>query len=278
MVIRYRNDLRRELEILKKKAEDVFKRRSQGPPQVERPYGTLQVLVPGKQVEFENGYFYRVLTGAENIWDDAETFHREYLGVLSNPFPPLRPEQEPLKILQNVSAEEICYLDLETTGLSMVPLFLVGLMYTLREKLFVDQLFARDYTEETVVLTFLKDALKKFKVLVTFNGFHFDLPFLFDRMSVAALDFSPPDFHVDLLPLSRILVKGTTPNHKLQTLEAYLCQRKRIGDVSGSEIPDIYHEFVRTGEAKDVAVVFHHNRLDLLTMLQLVTVFLSDRA
>ena len=73
------------------------------------------------------------------------------------------------------------------------------------------------------------------------------------------------------------MVRRRTPNHRLQTLESFLCQRKRVGDVPGSEIPDVYHEFVRNGDARDIAAVFHHNRLDLLTMVQLVTIFLSDR-
>jgi len=35
---------------------------------------------------------------------------------------------------------------------------------------------------------------------------------------------------------------------------------------------------VRTHDAKDMANIIHHNRLDLVTMLQLVTIFLSRQA
>ena len=104
---------------------------------------------------------------------------------------------------------------------------------------------------------------------------NFDLPFLGERMVVAGIDFSPPENHLDLLPVARRVLGTRTPNHRLQTLETYLCKRKRIGDVPGYEIPDVYHDFVRSGDASAIAGVFHHNRLDLLTMLQLVTVFLS---
>ncbi|MCK4236497.1 MAG: ribonuclease H-like domain-containing protein [Candidatus Krumholzibacteria bacterium] len=274
-MIRYRSDLRREIEALKKRAEGIFMRR--GPDRVKRPSGAIEDVIPGVQVESGGGVFYRVLAGADKIWEDAETFHGEYLEALSDPFAPGTSKFEPLKILRDVPIEEICYLDLETTGLSMVPLFLVGLMYTTERKLVVDQLFARDYTEEPVVLRFLKGILRRFKAVVTFNGITFDLPFLSERMAVAGIEFSPPEIHLDLLPLARRALKGRTPNHRLQTLEIYLCNRKRIGDVPGSEIPDVYHEFVRTGDAGDIEGVFHHNRLDLLTMIQLVTVFLSGR-
>lgn len=239
--------------------------------------GPLERLIPGESFDFGGWTFYRVLTDAETVWEDAGTFHRDYLETLASPFPPEFEELVPLKVLQEVSPEEICYLDLETTGLAMVPLFLVGLMYTSNDRLVLDQLFARDYTEESSVLRFTQDFLKRFRVVVTFNGITFDLPFLGQRMTYSGIEFVTPEIHLDLLPLARGLLRGRTPNHRLQTLERYLCNRKRIGDVPGSEIPGVYHEFVRSGDAGDLTGVFHHNRLDLLTMLQLATVFLSGR-
>ncbi len=311
-MIEYREDLKRELAALKKKAESVFRRAGRAGrielpeeegsagPAIDHPVyhdepdtgevledrsagraarirGTLPELVPGEPVDAGRGSFYRVLAGAETIWEDTAVFHREYLDALANPFTPDAAGLEPLLVLKDLRPEEVCYLDLETTGLSMAPLFLVGLMYTERDRLMVDQLFARDYTEEPAVLGFTGAFLARFKALVTFNGIRFDMPFLRERMTVAGIDFVETGVHVDLLPLARKVVRRRTPNHKLQTLENYLCRRKRIGDVPGREIPDVYHEFVRTGDASDIAAVFHHNRLDLLTMLQLVTIFLSKQ-
>jgi uncharacterized protein YprB with RNaseH-like and TPR domain len=313
-MIEYREDLKRELDALKRKAESVFRRAGRAGrielptegvgattgPAIEHPVyhdepvleegpedrsggramrssGTLTKIVPGEPVATERGSFYRVLSGAETIWEDTAVFHQEYLDALANPFTPDAAGLEPLLVLKDLRPEEVCYLDLETTGLSMAPLFLVGLMYTERDRLVVDQLFARDYTEEPAVLGFTSAFLARFKALVTFNGIRFDVPFIRERMTITGIDFVETGIHIDLLPLARKVVKRKTPNHKLQTLESYLCRRKRIGDVAGSEIPDVYHEFVRTGNAADIAAVFHHNRLDLLTMLQLVTIFLSKQ-
>jgi uncharacterized protein YprB with RNaseH-like and TPR domain len=273
-MIRFQSDLKRELEALKKKAEGVFAPRSRVPAQA-RPRGQLAELVPGEPVEIEGESFYRVSASAPVIWEDAEQFHGEYLEALQSPFPPDARIPGVLKTLQEVRPEEICYLDIETTGLSTAPLFLVGLMFTSGKELLIDQLFARDYTEERAVLLHTGDVLKRFSVLVTFNGIRFDVPFLAERMVYAGLESAFPAIHIDLLPVARRVLKKRTPNHKLQTLERYLCNRKRVGDVPGSEIPAVYHEFVRTKDAGDIAGVFHHNRLDLLTMLQLVTVFLS---
>lgn len=274
-MVRFQSDLRRELEALKRKAEQAFKQAAPRRTAVMRPSGPLKELVPGETADFGGEAFYRVTTGAERIWDDARQFHGEYLEALGSPFFPDKPGLKALEALRETETERICYLDLETTGLSAVPLFLVGLMYTSGESLYVDQLFARDYTEERAVLGFTADFLGRFDVLVTFNGVRFDIPFLSERMIYERLEFEPPPVHVDLLPIARSVVNDKTPNHKLQTLERYLCKRKRIGDVPGSEIPGAYHDFVRTQDAGVMADVFHHNRLDLLTMLQLVTVFLS---
>jgi uncharacterized protein YprB with RNaseH-like and TPR domain len=274
-MVRFQSDLRRELEALKKRAEGVFHPAGPPPEPVRRPRGELAELVPGEPVDIEGESFYRARAGAGALWEDAKQFHGEYLEALGNPFPPDVRIPGALKVLKEIRPEEICYLDLETTGLSSAPLFLVGLMYTAGRDLIVDQLFARDYTEERAVLIQTSGFLERFGVLVTFNGMRFDIPFLQERMVYEGLEFSPPAVHVDLLPVARRVLKKRTPNHKLQTLEKYLCNRKRVGDVPGSEIPGVYHDFVRTKDAGDIAQVFHHNRLDLLTMLQLVTVFLS---
>jgi hypothetical protein len=57
---------------------------------------------------------------------------------------------------------------------------------------------------------------------------------------------------------------------RLQTLERTLCGFEREGDVPGFEIPDRYFRYVRTGDARPLAGVLEHNRLDLLS-LALVT-------
>jgi hypothetical protein len=274
-MVRRHIDLKQELEELKRRAEGVFK--SQRRSFDLRPAGAVRLadVVSGEEMTFGQGAFFRVLADANAVWPDAETFHREYLETLGNPFFPEARGFSVLKPLKAARPESVCYLDIETTGLSMAPLFLVGLMYASEGCLVVDQLFARDYSEEAAVLGFLAHFMPRFDILVTFNGITFDVPFIRERMTINRLAFPEPSSHIDLLPLARLVVGAKTPNHRLQTLEMHLCKRRRVGDISGAEIPDAYHEFVRTGDAKDLANIFHHNRLDLVTMLQLVTVFLS---
>lgn len=242
----------------------------------EPPPGTIETLVPGKAVETGAGYFWRVRESAGSIWERGVSTHREHIEALASPPAKMPPACRPFEALVKAPAESIIYLDLETTGLRNTPLFLIGVMYSEGEDLIVDQLFARDYTEERATLAFVSGLLDSREVLVTFNGNTFDVPFLADRMTFHNLPMVMPRSHVDLLPISRALMKGRTPNNRLQTLERFVLGRKRTGDIPGSEIPGAYHEFVRTQDARQMAAVIHHNRLDLLSMLELITVYMSN--
>ena len=45
--------------------------------------------------------------------------------------------------------------------------------------------------------------------------------------------------------------------------------RARGGDVDGSEIPRLYHDYVKRGEPHRLVPVFHHNLLDVVAMVEL---------
>jgi uncharacterized protein YprB with RNaseH-like and TPR domain len=63
--------------------------------------------------------------------------------------------------------------------------------------------------------------------------------------------------------------KRQLPNCRLQTLEWYICGRRRDDDIPGSQIPATYHHYVRTGQTRDMESVLHHNVVDLITLLEL---------
>src|SRR5205823_12789280 len=52
----------------------------------------------------------------------------------------------------------------------------------------------------------------------------------------------------------------------LTALEGKILGERRVGDVAGFEVPSRYFRFVRTGDARPLAAVFEHNRLDLLSL------------
>lgn len=166
--------------------------------------------------------------------------------------------------------EEVLFLDIETCGLANCPLFLIGVMYVKDGEARLAQLFARDYSEEQAVLAHLAEFVLPYRALVTFNGKSFDVPYIRDRMVLHRVEGDFAQEHFDLLIQARRLWRNTLPNCQLQTLEEHICGRKRLGDTPGHLIPELYHNFVRTGNALPLEGIFHHNALDLITMGELL--------
>jgi uncharacterized protein YprB with RNaseH-like and TPR domain len=162
------------------------------------------------------------------------------------------------------------FLDIETCGLSGAPVFLVGLCIVAERNLILRQLFARDYAEERALLHELSRLARDFDFLVTFNGKTFDVPFLRDRAVHHRVPFAMDLPHLDLLWLARRRWKETLPDCRLKTLEWHVLRRRRAGDVSGAEIPGLYHDYVRRGEPHRLLPVFHHNLLDVVAMAELI--------
>ena len=176
------------------------------------------------------------------------------------------------------AARRALFLDLETTGLHGSILFLAGFMTPVAGDFVLRQLFARDYSEEKALLHEAKRALESCDMLVSFNGKSYDIPFMKERAAYHRLDLSCVNGkpHLDLLHWSRRKWKGSVTDCRLKTLEWEICRQRRWGDVPGDQIPGIYHRYVRTGDPYQLVPVFHHNVLDLVTMVELMDKLLDS--
>lgn len=171
------------------------------------------------------------------------------------------------------SPERLAYLDTETTGLAGgtgTCAFLIGVGLVERSSFVVRQLFLRDYPEEKAMLASLADLLAEYDGVVTFNGKTFDLPLLETRYALARLQ-SPFTrlVHLDLLHPARRLWKLRLESCQLAHLEREILKLRRSGDVDGWEIPQIYFDYLRTGNARGLQPVFFHNSLDIVTLAAL---------
>lgn len=175
-----------------------------------------------------------------------------------------------LERLGKLGFSRAVFLDIESTGFFNCPTFLVGTMFLSGEDFVIRQLFARDYSEEKCLIEVLSDLLCNFDAVITFNGKSYDIPFISDRAIYHGSRFTAEVFHFDLLHHSRRHWRESLPNCRLQTLELHVCGRRRVGDIPSSEIPHVYHTFVRTGDPYLLVRVFHHNILDLITMSELL--------
>ena len=166
--------------------------------------------------------------------------------------------------------ERLIYLDTETTGLAGgtgTCAFLIGIGMIEGTQFVVRQFFLRDYPEEKAILHALAEIMAAFDGVVTYNGKTFDIPLLETRYALSRLK-SPFTrlLHLDALHPARRLWRLRLESCKLQDLESAILGIERQGDIPGSEIPAIYFDYLRAGDARGLQPVFHHNALDIMTL------------
>ena len=175
--------------------------------------------------------------------------------------------------LQNLHFRDFVFLDTETTGLAGAGTiaFMVGAAFFEKETLVVRQYFLRDHGDEPAMLQLLDDLLADKAGLVTFNGRTFDLPLLDNRYLMNRMPgriLSMP--HIDLLPPSRRLWRARLGSVALGNLEQNLLGLQRTHeDVPGYLIPGLYHDYLRSGDARELLRIFYHNEIDMLSMVTL---------
>ncbi len=130
----------------------------------------------------------------------------------------------------------------------------------------------RDPAEEPALLEGLINFLAPCSALVTFNGKAFDAPLLRTRYTLHETPCPFSDFsHLDLLPLARRLWRDRLESRALKYLEEHVLGLTRSSEeVPGYEIPWLYFDYLRTGDARPLAGVFYHNAMDVVAMAALL--------
>ena len=169
--------------------------------------------------------------------------------------------------------KETVFIDCETTGLAGgvgTYAFLVGLGYLNQEEFWVEQYFMQDFHQEGAILSAIAERLGGFKFLVSFNGKCYDLPLLENRFVINRMDFDPASWaHFDLLFPCRRLWKRRIGECSLSNIEQKILEVRREIDVPSFMVPQIYFDYLRSGEAEPMVSVFHHNVYDILSLLKL---------
>ena len=174
----------------------------------------------------------------------------------------------------SIEYRDLLFIDTETTGLAGAGTlaFMVGVAFFEEDALIVRQFFLRDHGDEAAMLTLLDDLLAQKEGLVSFNGRTFDVPlldgrFLMNRMLTDIRD-KP---HFDLLPPSRRLWRYRLSSCALSNLEPKILGVHRTQeDVPGWLIPSLYNNYLRNGNGRELARVFYHNQLDMVSMVTLM--------
>ncbi len=175
--------------------------------------------------------------------------------------------------LSNFDPRNSIFLDIETTGLAGGTgtwAFLIGIGWIEKNYFLLRQYFLRRPAEEKALLNHFVAATSGFLTIITFNGKQFDLPLIKTRQMLAGFEPIEPRQHLDLLQCARTLWKKRLASRSLHSLEEVLLNLKRDDDIPGAEIPAVYFNYLRRGETELLKKVFHHNVLDILSMVTLL--------
>lgn len=189
--------------------------------------------------------------------------------------------------LSDIDFRDFLFLDTETTGLAGASTFafMVGVAFfeshtvindgveEERDVLVVRQYFLRDQEDESEMLHQLDERLSSRAGLITFNGKAFDVPlldqrYLMNRRRSRLMELP----HLDLLQPARRLFRARLGSCALGALEHNLLGLRRTqADVPGWQIPSIYFDYLRSGDAQQLSGVFYHNEMDMLSMVTLAS-------
>ena len=178
--------------------------------------------------------------------------------------------------IRELRLEQFAFLDTETSGLSGgtgTYAFMVGVGRFEGEDFRLAQFFLRDPSEEPAMLEAMIEFLAPCKALVTFNGKAFDAPLLVTRYKLHDIPNPLKEFsHLDLLPLARRLWRDRLTSRTLKNLEVEILDAPRTTEeVPGYEIPWLYFDYLRTGDATPLKGVFYHNAMDVVAMAALLS-------
>lgn len=238
-------------------------------PRPEQTYFPIENVIEGVEIATPLGAVYQ-------ITQDFDFHYQHGLVHFDSPLnlEPLR-EWGKTPPEKTSSIDQLLFLDTETTGLAGGAgtfAFLVGLGIWNAQGFHLVQLFMRHPAEEPAMLAVLGRIAESFKTVVTFNGKSFDIPLLNSRHLINKM---PTPFtemaHLDLLPLARKLWRNRLPSRALGALERDILGVSRSGEeIPGWMVPQMYVEYLQTGDARQMKGVLYHNAMDILSLAALL--------
>ncbi|MBQ4085509.1 MAG: ribonuclease H-like domain-containing protein [Clostridia bacterium] len=166
--------------------------------------------------------------------------------------------------------EKALFLDTETTGLSGgvgTVAFLVGLGWIKDGVFTVKQILMKDYASEGMLIEEMEKTSAGFERTISFNGRTFDLPLIETRctMNRKRTPYARMEC-IDLLAPARKLWRRRLGSVRLAHLEEKILGHGREGDLPGSEAPQRFFDYLKTGDFSLLEEVIDHNRQDILSM------------
>jgi hypothetical protein len=238
------------------------------PPKAKSPYGVDSIVA---------GAFLPTRRGEVFVVEQAYTpdYHHGLSPIVCSRPLALMSQWANDPRLSEIPLSRFAFLDTETSGLAGgtgTYAFMIGIARFVDDRLVLQQFFMRDPAEEAAMLEAIAQFLAPAQALVTFNGKAFDAPLLATRYRLHHIPVPYAGYaHLDLLPLARRLWRDRLESRALKYLEQHVLGLTRsIEEVQGYEIPWLYFDYLKSGDARPLAGVFYHNAMDVVAMAALL--------
>ncbi len=201
---------------------------------------------------------------------------QEIMDLLDNNRYSKRCRDNLLKCISMTDAENFKFMDIETKGLSNVPIILIGVAEIKGNRIIASQYFLRDYFEEPNIIEAYLNHLDEDSIHVTFNGKTFDVPFIKNRCRYNGIDANLDLPHLDLMYFAKNLWKDDLPNCQLQTIEREIFGIEREEDVPGQYIPGYYDTYLSKSNIGPVVPIIEHNCQDIISLASFLEKMYKD--
>ena len=176
-----------------------------------------------------------------------------------------------------------CVFDIETLGLrpDLCPVILPGVMAVEKDgSCLLTQYFAETPGDEKELLAALNEYLNRFDYIITYNGRHFDMPFIKKRASLLGLsDFAADPYNLDLY----LIINGHSPfrrtikNLRQSSVEEYMgLAPDRLDKISGKESVDLYYKYLSCNDSalklSLMEKILLHNHDDLMQLYRIMPI------
>jgi len=176
------------------------------------------------------------------------------------------------------SSADFVFFDLETTGLSGgagTVVFLAAFGRIIFGKLHITQYLLLDYSGQN---DFLENIITEFNnnksFIVTYNGKSFDSHVLNSMCLVNRI--KPPLYnHIDLIHPARRLWKRIINDCSQASIEKNILGINRKDDIPGALAPEIWFEFLKTGNTERLKGICDHNICDISGLTGLFAMIIS---
>lgn len=167
--------------------------------------------------------------------------------------------------------------DIETTGLSPAnsQMILSGILLYNGEIFRSIQYFAENPSEEKEVIKNTLETLENVDFVITYNGRHFDIPFMVTRADKLNLNIKILPYNLDLFQVVNgyLMSKELLPNMKQKTIEQFMgLSSSREDEISGAESVSLYKNYVETGSKNAEYKILLHNHDDIIQLYKLLPV------